>query len=281
MKSVKLMVGALGGAVLALTGCGSSPMSKVNSETRFEDLMANHLEFFPTTSVRATGNSLLPQEVSDSSGKPGVFGAHQAFNKWCLSNKGRLYQEVARSSPGRIGEISGVVFEATGMGQKPWPAVEQRACELSGKVYFLASTTPSNRQAANIAWFSPEALKAVESAVAAKRAQVAAQKAAKLEAERIRDEEKARQYRAREERIAAEKLRVLNSSPKGTQLTCTSERSENEGIDTLWYSCLSFRANFKDFNQYGWKVAHQSISPGTSSRGYPVAVVSLILERSR
>lgn len=281
MKPFKSLGSSLVVSVLALAGCGTSPMSKVTSETKFEDLMGNHLEFFPKSTSRETANKLLPQEVADTGGTQGYVGAHTAFNKWCLSNKGRLHHQVTRSSPGRIGELSAFVSEVTVLGAKPWRAVEQRACELKGAVYFLASSPPQGGAATHIAWFSPDVLKAAEPAVAARRAQVDAQNAAYKEAERVREAELVRQHKEREAQAAAAKLRFLEGSPRGTQLTCSGNRSEDENIASLWYTCQGFRATFDDFKRYGWRVAHQSIAPGTNSRGYQVAVVSLILEKSR
>lgn len=281
MKQFKFAGSALAASVLALAACGTSPMSKVTSDTKFEDLMTTHLEFFPKSSSRETANKLLPQEVIDTGGTAGYVGAHNAFNVWCTKNKGRLHHQVTRADPGRIGELSAFVKEVAALGPKPWPAVDQRACELKGAVYILASGAAREGSATHIAWFSPDVLKAAEPAVAAARARVVAQNAAYRAAEQRRDAELARQSREREAQAAVAKQRFLENSPQGTQLTCSGNRAEDENIASLWYRCQGFDANFADFRRYGWRVAHQSIAPGTNSRGYQVAVVSLILEKFR
>ena len=267
------------GLAAGLAGCASTGPGKVSGDTRFEELRDVLAQAFPEKVSVAPATQWATTAAEYGWSEKVDHEAKWGFARWCYKRGQKTLPIAVNKQNDAYGEF---IKDVGKLGSNPWYINEAVSCELEGgKRYVLAF---GGRRAADpniAAWYTPENLASAKPAVLALREERKAQQvaAAELASQRAKAESLAAQER--EAKRKAQRLALLEKSPKGTQLTCSGNRAEDENISSLYYSCDSHSMTFADFNRYGWKVTHQSIAPGTTSRGAPVSVVSLILEKSR
>ena len=266
------------GVAAGLAGCATTGYGTVSGDTKFEDLRGVLLQTFPGQVTAGPDTAATTLAAQYRKNDKVEYEAKMGLARWCIKRGQRTLPVALWKQNDVYGDF---VRDVGKLGPNPRSIHEAEVCELNGQRYLVAIGSRGDASEQVVSWHTPEDLAAAKAPVAALREQRKASQAAAAALARQQAEADSLAAKQREARRLAERQAVLEKSPRGTQLTCSGNRSEDENISRLYYSCGSHSMTFADFNRYGWKVTHQSIAPGTTSRGAPVSVVSLILEKTR
>ena len=246
--------GAFGLAV-GLAGCASTGPGKVTGDTRFEELRDVLAQAFPGKVSVAPASQWATTAAEYAWSEKVDHEAKWGFARWCYK-RGQKTLPVAVQ---RLNDVYGEFIQDVGkLGSSPRFIYEALSCELDGQRYILALGRRGGNYPLVVSWHTPENLAAAKAPVAALREERKAAQAALAAKASLQAKADSLAAQEREAKRKAQRQALLEKSPKGTQLTCSGNRTEDENISSLYYRCDSHDMTFADFNRYGWKVTHQS-----------------------
>jgi len=273
---------------LLLTACASPSkrepapdVPQVTAETPFAQLQTIFLAKFPGSGRLLGWDSYLPYTaLAFNDLNKANWSAQEDFATWCKLRAGTL--NTRPWSPESPAEVKAAVKAATDMvyvATHRSMGEDETVCSVQGRPYVLHSKQQTlgpfgGAFTRAIAWISADDL--------AKFGPLALQ-AKEAEKKQAREQEarNAAAERAKEQAAEANRVAMLERSPKGTQVACGGHQYADTPVAAMAFMCNGVGVFYADFAKHGWRVASQRTTPQVMNGVSQGAQVDLVIEKVR